>query len=309
MGPFSRTLSILVYHRVVPDPDPLAPEQVCAQEFDWQLAGLARWFKVLPLTEAVVRLRDGTLPRRSACVTFDDGYADNVTVALPILRRRGVPATFFLATSFVDGGRMWNDSVIETVRAARGNTLDAAALGLTTLNIATDQMRREAIARALAALKYLPQEERQNRVDEFAEQASRPLPSNLMMTTEQVRSLDAGGMEVGAHTVTHPILARLESARAENEIRDSKRGLEAMTGKRVGLFAYPNGRPGRDYGPEHVGMVRTLGFDAAVSTAWGVASAASDPYQLPRFSPWDRTPGKFALRLLRNTFQTNAERV
>jgi peptidoglycan/xylan/chitin deacetylase (PgdA/CDA1 family) len=309
MGPFSRTLSILVYHRVVPDPDPLAPEQVCAQEFDWQLAALARWFKVLPLTEAVVRLRDGTLPRRSACVTFDDGYADNVTVALPILRRRGVPATFFLATSFVDGGRMWNDSVIETVRAARGNTLDAAALGLTTLNIATDQMRREAIARALAALKYLPQEERQNRVDEFAEQASRPLPSNLMMTTEQVRSLDAGGMEVGAHTVTHPILARLESARAENEIRDSKRGLEAMTGKRVGLFAYPNGRPGRDYGPEHVGMVRTLGFDAAVSTAWGVASAASDPYQLPRFSPWDRTPGKFALRLLRNTFQTNAERV
>jgi peptidoglycan/xylan/chitin deacetylase (PgdA/CDA1 family) len=309
MGPFSRTLSILVYHRVVSDPDPLAPEQVCAQEFDWQLAALARWFKVLPLTEAVVRLRDGTLPRRSACVTFDDGYADNVTVALPILRRRGVPATFFLATSFVDGGRMWNDSVIETVRAARGNTLDAAALGLTTLNIATDQMRREAIARALAALKYLPQEERQNRVDEFAEQASRPLPSNLMMTTEQVRSLDAGGMEVGAHTVTHPILARLESARAENEIRDSKRGLEAMTGKRVGLFAYPNGRPGRDYGPEHVGMVRTLGFDAAVSTAWGVASAASDPYQLPRFSPWDRTPGKFALRLLRNTFQTNAERV
>jgi peptidoglycan/xylan/chitin deacetylase (PgdA/CDA1 family) len=309
MGPFSRTLSILVYHRVVSDPDPLAPEQACAQEFDWQLAALARWFKVLPLTEAVVRLRDGTLPRRSACVTFDDGYADNVTVALPILRRRGVPATFFLATSFVDGGRMWNDSVIETVRAARGNTLDAAALGLTTLNIATDQMRREAIARALAALKYLPQEERQNRVDEFAEQASRPLPSNLMMTTEQVRSLDAGGMEVGAHTVTHPILARLESARAENEIRDSKRGLEAMTGKRVGLFAYPNGRPGRDYGPEHVGMVRTLGFDAAVSTAWGVASAASDPYQLPRFSPWDRTPGKFALRLLRNTFQTNAERV
>jgi peptidoglycan/xylan/chitin deacetylase (PgdA/CDA1 family) len=309
MGPFSRTLSILVYHRVVSDPDPLAPEQVCAQEFDWQLAALARWFKVLPLTEAVVRLRDGTLPRRSACVTFDDGYADNVTVALPILRRRGVPATFFLATSFVDGGRMWNDSVIETVRAARGNTLDAAALGLTTLNIATDQMRREAIARALAALKYLPQEERQNRVDEFAEQASRPLPSNLMMTTEQVRSLDAGGMEVGAHTVTHPILARLESARAENEIRDSKRGLEAMTGKRVGLFAYPNGRPGRDYGPEHVGMVRTLGFDAAVSTAWGAASAASDPYQLPRFAPWDRTPGKFALRLLRNTFRTNAERV
>jgi peptidoglycan/xylan/chitin deacetylase (PgdA/CDA1 family) len=309
MGPLSRCLSILVYHRVVAEPDPLAPDQVCASEFDWQLAVLCRWFKVLPLREAAAGLRGGTLPVRSACVTFDDGYADNVTVALPILRRREVPATFFLATSFIDGGRMWNDSVIETIRGAQGDTLDARCIGLDTLRISTIGLRRQAIERVLTALKYLPLEKRQRRVEEFAAETSRSLPSDLMVTAEQVRHLRASGMEIGAHTVTHPILAQLDPERADSEIRDSKRRLEAMTGNPVTLFAYPNGKPGRDYRQEHVGMVKRLGFEAAVCTARGVAHAASDPFQLPRFTPWDRTPGKFVLRLLHNTFRTGAERV
>jgi len=309
MGPFSHCLSILIYHRVVPEPDPLVPEHVCAREFDWQLAVLGRWFTVLPLREAVARLRGGTLQVRSACVTFDDGYADNVAVALPILRGRGVPATFFLATSFINGGRMWNDGVIETFRRAQGDTLDARCIGVDTLNISTIELRRRAIERVLAALKYLPLEERQRRVEELGAETSHQLPSDLMMTAEQVRHLRACDMEIGAHTVTHPILARLNPEHAGNEIRDSKNRLEAITGAPVTLFAYPNGKPGQDYLREHVDMVRELGFEAAVSTAWGVANAASDPFQLPRFTPWDRTPGKFLLRLFHNTFRTGAERV
>jgi peptidoglycan/xylan/chitin deacetylase (PgdA/CDA1 family) len=309
MGPFSRSLSILVYHRVIAEPDLLVPEQICAREFDWHLAALGRWFTVLPLREAVARLRSGTLPVRSACVTFDDGYADNVTVALPILRRRGTPATFFLATSFIDGGRMWNDSVIEAIRLMPGDSLDARCVGLDTLSISTVDLRRQAINRVLPALKYLRLEERQRRVEELSAQAPQPLPSDLMMTTEQVRHLGASGMEIGAHTVTHPILARLDPERAEAEILDSKQRLEAITGKSVALFAYPNGKPGRDYRQEHVGMVRKSGFEAAVSTAWGIAHAATDLFQLPRFTPWDKTSGKFTLRLLRNTFRANPEHV
>jgi len=309
MGPLSRRLSILVYHRVISEPDPLVPDQVCAREFDWQLAVLGRWFTVLPLREAAVRLRGGTLPVRAACVTFDDGYSDNVTVALPILRRRGVPATFFLATSFIDGGIMWNDSVIETLRRAQGDTLDARCIGLDTLSISTIGLRRQAIERALAALKYLPLGERQRRVEDLAAEMSCSLPSDLMMTAEQVRHLRVSDMEIGAHTVTHPILAQLDPERAGSEIRDSKRRLEEITGNPVTLFAYPNGKPGRDYRREHVGMVRESGFEAAVTTAWGVAHAASDPYQLPRFTPWDKTPGKFVLRLFHNTFRTRAEQV
>jgi peptidoglycan/xylan/chitin deacetylase (PgdA/CDA1 family) len=309
MGPFSRCVSILIYHRVIAEPDPLVPDEVCAREFDWHLTVLGRWFRVLPLPEAVARLRNGTLPLRAACVTFDDGYADNVTAALPILRKHGVPATFFLAAAFINGGRMWNDTVIETVRRAPGNTLDARAVGLDTLDIATPDLRRRVIDRLLAALKYLPLEERQRRAGELGAAAACELPSGLMMTTEGVRQLHNSGMAIGAHTVNHPILAKLDPERAANEIRDSKARLEAITGASVSLFAYPNGKPGFDYCREHVDMVKKLGFEAAVSTARGVAHAASDPFQLPRFTPWDRTPRKFLLRLLQNTFHTNAEQV
>jgi len=308
MGPFARSLSILIFHRVVPEPDPLLPELVSAAEFERQLSLIGRWFTVLPLAEAVQRLRAGALPVRAACITFDDGYADNATVALPALRRLGMPATFFIATGFLDGGRMWNDSVIETVRVAPGATLDARRYGLGVLPLSTMGERRAALDALIGALKYLPLDERQARVDEFAALAPAGLPGDLMMTDTQVRELHRGGMEVGGHTVNHPILARLDPDSARREIAEGRRRLAEITGAPVTLFAYPNGRPGQDYGAEHVAMVRELGFDAAVSTAWGVAHAASDAYQLPRFTPWDRTPGRYLLRLLHNTFRTEALR-
>jgi peptidoglycan/xylan/chitin deacetylase (PgdA/CDA1 family) len=309
LGPLSRSLSILTYHRVVAEPDALVPDHVCAADFDWQLAALARWFRVLPLREAVSRLRAGTLPARAASVTFDDGYADNANVALPLLLKHGLPATFFVATGFLDGGRMWNDSVIETIRSTQGGALDADCLGLGALPVATLGERRQAMDILLTALKYLPPEERERKVEALAAQAGARLPVDLMMASEELRSLRASGMDVGAHTVTHPILARVDRARAQHEIRESKRLLEAITGSAVTLFAYPNGRPGRDYLPEHVRMVREAGYEAGFSTAQGVAHAASDPLQLPRFSPWDRTPGRFVLRLMHNTFRTAAAQV
>ena len=75
------------------------------------------------------------------------------------------------------------------------------------------------------------------------------------------------------------------------------------------VFAYPNGRPHRDYRIEHVAMLREFGFDCAVSTAWGVAHAGSDPFQLPRLLPWDRTPARFTGRLLRSHLKRTSEAV
>jgi peptidoglycan/xylan/chitin deacetylase (PgdA/CDA1 family) len=112
-------------------------------------------------------------------------------------------------------------------------------------------------------------------------------------------------MTIGAHTVTHPILACTSDSAARHEIVASKRALEEQLGAPVGLFAYPNGKPGRDYSAAHVAMVREAGFDAAFSTAWGVASRTSDPFQLPRFTPWDRAPWRFGVRLAQNLRRTD----
>jgi len=108
------------------------------------------------------------------------------------------------------------------------------------------------------------------------------------------------GMEVGAHTVSHPILARMAPDAAAAEIRNSKRHLEDIVGAPIRLFAYPNGVPQQDYTAAHVRMVLDCGFAAAVSTAWGAASRRSDRFQLPRFTPWDGTAPRFGVRMALN---------
>lgn len=292
-------LSILIYHRVLETPDPLLPSEPDATTFDWQIALLARHFHVLPLGEAVKRLRQGRLPVRTACVTFDDGYADNERVALPILQRHGVPATFFIATGYLDGGRMWNDTVIEALRRVPGDTLDLSDAGLGVHPVGSSEERVRAIEALLTELKHLRPVERQARTDRIG--ALTPnLSQDFMMSRAQARNLHSAGMEIGAHTITHPILAGLSPQEARREIEEGREQAEEVVGGPVPLFAYPNGKPGRDYHEEHVAMVRAAGFEAAVSTQWGVAGPASDCYQLPRFTPWDRTPTRFMLRLAQN---------
>ena len=120
------------------------------------------------------------------------------------------------------------------------------------------------------------------------------------MQPQQVRDLRSLGMEIGAHTVTHPILTKLNPSAALEELASSKRELEHILAEPVQLFAYPNGVPDQDYAAEHVAMAKDCGFSSAVSTAWGAASSRSHRFQLPRFTPWDRTRLRYGVRLLDN---------
>lgn len=296
-------LSILIFHRVLPTPDPLFPEEIDAARFDAVCRWLAGWFHVLPLDEAVRRLHEGTLPARALAITFDDGYADNHDVALPILRRHGLNATFFVATGFLGGGIMWNDVLIEAVRRTALDAVDAeAATGLPLGRLATGSAveRRAAADTLIRALKYRVPDERLAAVHAVSRAAGVVPPAELMMTPAQVRALHAAGMRIGGHTVHHPILARLAPAAARAEIADGRRALESMIDAPVRLFAYPNGKPGEDFRDEHAVMAREAGFDAAVTTGWGAADARTDPFRLPRFTPWDRARWRFGLRLLDN---------
>lgn len=293
-------LSILIFHRVRRTADPLFPEEPDADAFRSQMQWVKRWFNVLPLSEAVARLREGSLPARPVSITFDDGYADNCTVALPILRSLGLHATFFVATGFLNGGRMWNDTIIESIRAARGEALDLAGLDLGRFPLGSTAARREAIDRILPRVKYLPSPDRSRIAESIAQRAGAALPADLMLTDAQVRELAAAGMDIGAHTVTHPILRCLADREAQAEIEESRKHLQALVGQLVTLFAYPNGNPETDYAAVHVSMVRSAGFEAAVTTAAGAARSGSDPYQLPRFTPWDRSSFRYGIRLALN---------
>lgn len=293
-------LSVLIFHRVHEQPDPLFPGEAHARTFAQQLGWLKRWFNVLPLTRAVDGLLKGDLPARPAVITFDDGYADNRTVALPILQAHGLTATFFVATGFLDGGRMWNDTLIETIRFAQGPVLDLTPVGLDVYPVDTVAARQATIHALIPRLKYLEPAERQRQVDAIAACAGVVLPNDLMLTLPQLRELARAGMTIGGHTVHHPILASLTDDQALAEMVDGRRRLEEIVGTSVNLFAYPNGKPGEDYTGTHVRLAREAGFAAAVSTAWGAASPGCDVFQIPRFSPWDRSAWRYGLRLAGN---------
>ena len=293
-------LSILIYHRVLAQPDPLFPGEVDAVAFDRHMSLLKRCFKVMPLLKAVRLLEQGRLPRRAACITFDDGYADNAQVALPILQRHGLCATFFIATGFLDGGHMWNDRVIALVRGAAGDCLNLLEHGLGCFDVTSLSMRRRTIAALLGALKYLAPEQRLELVQRICGPSA---SGDVMMSSKQVLALHRAGMEIGAHTVSHPILARISDLTARTEIRQGRDQLERIIDDAVPLFAYPNGKPGDDYGNNHVEIVRQLGFQAAVATTWGAASSTADRFQLPRFTPWDRSRLGFLLRMEQNMFR------
>lgn len=296
-------LSVFIFHRVLPEADPLFPDEMHARRFDDLCAWLASWFNILPLDQAVTHLKDGTLPARAACITFDDGYADNHHVAMPILRRHQLTATFFIATGFLDGGRMWNDTIIETVRGCCDLSLlavDGLPRFVRNADGPTVADRQAAIAALINHIKYRQVAERVSVTEQLAKSVSAQLPTKLMMTVSEVKAMRQAGMQIGAHTVSHPILARLADEQARQEIGDSKRFLEGLLGERVGLFAYPNGKPGEDYSPQTVEVVRSLGFDAAVSTHWGASGQADDLFQIRRFTPWDRSRLRFGVRVISN---------
>ena len=296
----STELTILIYHRVHPGADALFPNSLDARRFDEQMSWVGSALNVVPLNEAIEMLYQGRLPSGTVCITFDDGYRDNLEVALPILNRHGISATIFVASGFLDGGRMWNDTVIEAVRRAPGSGIDLAFLGLGYRPLGTSAARRTVIKEVIETMKYLPSDDRQANADALARAVGEDLPCDMMLRSEQVRELHAAGIDIGAHTVSHPILARLDDKTARSEIADGRQMLESILGAPVSLFAYPNGKPGTDYGPSHVAMVRDFGFSAAVSTRPGASDSHTDRYQLPRYSPWGKSFLRFGANFGRN---------
>jgi len=166
--------------------------------------------------------------------------------------------------------------------------------------------RRAAFDKIIAGVKYLHPAERLTRVNEIAAHIGARLPDNLMMTEAQLRALPGRGIEIGAHTINHPVLTGLDDAESRREILSSRARLEDILGASVKTFAYPNGRPRKDYESRHVRLARECGFDCAVSTAWGAAQRNSDPFQIPRIAPWDRSATRFAVRMIKSYVDSTA---
>lgn len=293
-------LSILIYHQVLARPDPMRPSEPTAEVFDWQMQLLSRYFTPLSLDQALAHIKKGNLPANAVCVTFDDGYTNNLTVAQPILAKYGIPATVYVATGFSYGTNMWNDRLIHLFAEPERQQLQ---LDGELLQLGDWQHRRNQAQQWLKKLKYLPIAERLQKINQFYQQNNVSEQAALMMTPAQIQQLAKCGITIGAHTVNHPILKVLPTEQQRQEISESKHQLESWLDKPVLHFAYPNGVEGVDFDDKTVELVHQIGFNSAVVTNWGVSNADTPLLKLKRFTPWDSTAARFHMRLIKQFIQ------
>ena len=207
--PNRSSLTILIYHSVFYETDPFRKGDVDIKTFEWQVQLLKQIYNVIPLSEAINLLKNNKLPPRSACITFDDGYADNAEIALPILKKYSVPATFFIATRYLDGGgSMWNDKIIEAVKNTSLSSIDLSSIGLAKFDFGSLELKVQSAISLVKALKYKSNEDREILAIKIEKLLEANISKELMMTSEQVIMLKNSGMEIGGHTWSHPILKK-----------------------------------------------------------------------------------------------------
>ena len=294
-------LSILIYHQVSKDVDPMRPADPVEALFRWHMQLLRDYFNPLPLATAVQLLQKDSLPANSVCVTFDDGYLNNLEVAQPVMEEFSIPATVFVATAFSQGRNMWNDRLIDLLGQPDITEINLDALQLESVSLGDWGHRRRVVDRIIPVIKYKSLTERNDIIDQLYCDNNALEADRKMMSQEEVRQLSRKNITIGAHTVDHPILKSLSSDEQRRQISGSKEALEGITGQTVAGFAYPNGQPGTDYDKASRELVREAGFDYAVTTRWGISTKNTHRFELNRFTPWDLTPARFHLRMLRNT--------
>lgn len=291
-------LLILNYHSIKAN-GCFFSSDVDTQKFDWQMHLISRYFHPVKMSTAASQLSQRQLSAGSVAITFDDGYRDNIIEALPILKKYDLPATFFIATGFLNGGIMWNDMIIESIKRTKKQQLNLSFLGLPEQDLKSKKDRLELIEKVITQVKHKIKEQRLELVLSLVKECDIQLPIDLMMQDEDIIYLQNENMEIGGHTVNHPILASENEHLVQQEIIDGKHYLENLIKSKLSGFAYPNGRKNKDYKKEHVQIVKKNGFDYAVTTNAGLNDDQTDPMEFYRFTPWDQSPVRFMLRILK----------
>jgi peptidoglycan/xylan/chitin deacetylase (PgdA/CDA1 family) len=301
---------VLMYHRVARvEADPW---ELCVrpEHFESQIGMLREHADLVPLVKLRDQLRKGRRSRPAVAITFDDGYIDNLTVAKPVLERFEAPATVFIATGQV--GRtadFWWDRLAKLVLPERvlPQVLELA-IGSERFEHRDDRLaaqgergrraRRQLHDRIWAWCSNRPDSERDavlSAVEQWVGVHLAPDPGSWAMTPEEVHALTNGGLvDLGAHSVTHPLLSRLPAAEKAREIRQSRADCERLTGRAPAAFAFPNG----DVDAESLTLVRGAGFEIACTSEQDLVWDASDAHATPRIHVRDES-GTALLRRLR----------
>jgi peptidoglycan/xylan/chitin deacetylase (PgdA/CDA1 family) len=306
---------ILMYHQVGIVENDHWEIAVTPKHFAEQLEVLARRRHPVPLREVTEDLGSPQLDQRQVVITFDDGYADNLSNARPILEKFDVTATVFVVGDAIGAEReFWWDALDRVLlgRHPLPSTLSLRIAGQEhhweladrAGDGALSRLRRPSrrrLRRALwARLREIEPGERWRIIWELQSWAGLPpavREDRRVMTEDEVRALADGGLvEIGAHTASHPRLAALPAEDQYADVLRGKERLEAILGAPISSFSYPFG--GRlDVSAATVDAVRTAGFARACTTRPGVVQPTTNPLRLPRLYVGDWSGEEFERRL------------
>ncbi len=275
-------LLVLMYHRILPKVtyNPFNTI-VSATRFEAQLDYLMQKYSIISLSSAVKPERKRAPVE--VVLTFDDGYEDNYKIAFPILQQRKLPATFFVATSYIDSGRAHWDWEIMT-RLSANNRINELAVGEAKLSKESSELNSSFAFRVNQRLKSASLPTLSKVLEQIREQSSdfdEPDSFATCMSWEQVNLLVKGGMEIGAHAASHRSLARIPFAEAVDEIVKSKQIIEDKTGHPCKHFAFPFGTES-DYTRQLVDAVRAAGFETGLLSIPGYNQIPFDKFSLKR---------------------------
>jgi peptidoglycan/xylan/chitin deacetylase (PgdA/CDA1 family) len=296
LGPRGRLpwLTILTYHRVLPvdaaraNPFDDTVVDASPESFERQVIELKRYFQPVGVAELCAFARGAPCPPNAVAVTFDDGYRDNHDHVLPILRRHGVKAIFFISTSYIGKRRVfWWDRVWYALKHARTPTVELTYPTPQRLEVGAHL--RHGIWSALRIVKShydLNHRRFLNELThaaglEWSDQIEQGFADQLVMTWDHVRALAAAGMDVESHTRWHGVLQTLPPDRLMDELEGAQSDLEREVGRRARALAYPTGL--RIDGA--VGAaVRRAGYEIGLSNATGTNRRFTtvDPFDLHR---------------------------
>ena len=275
-------LTILAYHRIT---DPHAPGfdtfkpnvSATPAAFAAQMDFMQQRFNVVSIGDIVAWLRgQHPLPPRPALITFDDGYRDNLEQAFPILQARRLPAVVFLATDYIGHALPFYWDLI--AYCFHHTSQDGADLPLAGWQHWSDENGRAAVMMSwLDYLKKLSDDKKWALVIRLPQALGVSLSAGafarLHLSWDEVRSMVAGGVDMGAHTQSHPILTRISLEQARLEATGSKARIEQEIEHPVVSFAYPNGLPA-DFNPALQTMLKQVGFEAVFTLVPGPARPA-----------------------------------
>jgi len=289
-------LAILYYHHILKEPNIFYPSEVCQEEFEKQIAYLKNNFDILPLQEALAKLKSGSLKRSSLVITFDDGYKDNYDYAAPILEKLNVHATFFIATEGIESEILWNNVIEQSVIKTKKDKISKEIIG-EEINISNNDLKISAIKTLTTILKRMSNKERKQKIAQLSSQLNISTFDRVTMNAEEIISLDRRGFEIGAHTHSHTILSAEKINDCRDEIKTSNTILENIIGKKIKYFAFPNGSFDIDFNSQHRALIKELGFEAAFSTNDGGCFNDSNLFSLSRFMTIKNTLPFFALSI------------